>query len=98
MFVLGLLLILAGAVGVLSAVFSSSGTATFLGQDLSALAIFLLGVGSAMAVLWGLGIARFGAKRSMQHRRESKKLQELSDKLDKADDERRKDIDDNNAI
>jgi hypothetical protein len=95
MFVVGLLLILAGALGVLAAVFSSSETATLLGQDLSALTIFLLGAGSAAAVLWGLSIARYGAKRSMQHRRESKKLQELSEKLDAADAERRKD---NNSI
>lgn len=98
MFVLGLLLILAGALGVLAAVFSSSETAVFLGRDLSALTIFLLGVGSAVAVLWGLGIARFGAKRSMQHRRESKKLQELSEKLDRADADRRKDVDGNHTI
>lgn len=98
MFVVGLLLILAGALGIVAAVFGSSGSATLLDQDLNALTIFLLGVASGVAVLWGFGISKYGAKRSMQHRRESKKLQELSDKLDQADAERRKDVDDNTAI
>ena len=98
MFLVGVLLVLAGALLIVAAVFGSEGTAVFLSQDLSALAIFLIGIGSGVAILWGLSIARFGVKRSLQHRRESKKLQELSEKLDKADEERRKDIDDNTTI
>ena len=51
-----------------------------------------------MAVLWGWSIAKFGVKRSLQHRRESKKLEELSEKLDKVDEDKRRDVDDNNVI
>ena len=47
-----------------------------------------------MAVLWGYSITKFGIKRSLQHRRESKQLQELSEKLDQVDEEKRRDVDD----
>jgi hypothetical protein len=96
MFVVGLLLILVGALAILGAVFSSSETAVFLGQDLTALAIFLIGLGAGVAILWGYSISKLGIKRSLQHRRESKQLQELSDKLDKVDEEKRREIDDGN--
>jgi uncharacterized membrane-anchored protein YhcB (DUF1043 family) len=65
-----------------------------LDRDLDALTIFLLGLGAGVAVWWGISIARFGARRSLKHRRESKELQELSEKLDKADEERRREVDD----
>ena len=94
MFMVGVLLILAGALAIVAAVFGSEGTATMLDRDLNALTIFLLGLGSGVAVWWGISIARFGARRSLKHRRESKELQELSEKLDKADEERRREVDD----
>ncbi len=98
MFVVGLLLILFGALAIVAAMFGSDGTADFLGQELSPLAIFLIGLAAGVAILWGYSIAKFGVHRSIQHRRESKKLQELSEKLDKVDEQKRRDIDDNNAI
>ena len=94
MFMVGVLLILAGGLAIVAAVFGSEGTATLLDRDLNALTIFLLGLGSGVAVWWGVSIARFGARRSLKHRRESKELQELSEKLDKADEERRREVDD----
>ncbi len=94
MFVAGLLLILLGALAILAAVFGSDGTASFLDQDISALAIFLIGLGSGVAILWGLSLTRFGVRRSLRHRRESKQLEELSDKLDKVDEDKRRDVDD----
>jgi hypothetical protein len=94
MFVVGLLLVLFGALAVVAAVFGSEETAVFLGQDLDALVIFLIGLAAGVAILWGYSIAKFGVKKSMQHRRESKQLQELSEKLDKADEERRREVDD----
>ena len=98
MFVVGLLLILLGALAIVAAMFGSSESAEFLGQDLSAFAIFLIGLAAGAAILWGYSIAKLGIKRSLQHRRESKKLQELSEKLDKVDEDKRRDVDDNNVI
>jgi hypothetical protein len=94
MFVAGLLLVLLGALGILGALFGSDGTAEFLGFELHAFWIFIIGLASGVAILWGYTIAKFGVKRSMQHRRESKQLQELSEKLDKVDEEKRREVDD----
>jgi nitrate reductase gamma subunit len=96
MFVVGLLLIIFGVLAILAAVFSSSETAVFLSQDLTALAIFLIGLAAGVAILWGISLVRFGAKRSLRHRRERKQLEELSDKLDKVDEEKRREVDDDN--
>ncbi|MBF4762390.1 hypothetical protein ISU07_04575 [Nocardioides islandensis] len=98
MFVIGLLLMLFGALAIVGALFASSGTAEFLGIDVSAFGIFLIGLGAGVAILWGWTISKFGVKRSLQHRRESKQLQQLSEKLDRVDEEKSKDVDDNNAI
>jgi len=94
MFVAGLLLILLGALAVLAAVFGSDGTASFLDQDLSAMTIFFIGLGAGIALWWGWSLARFGIRRALQHRRESKQLEELSDKLDKVDEDKRREVDD----
>ena len=64
MLILGLLLIAAGALVILTAVFSSEGTAAMLGNDLTALTIFLLGVGAGVAIMWGLWILKYGTARS----------------------------------
>ena len=98
MFVAGLLLILFGALAIVAAVFGSDGSAEFLGRDLTTFTIFLIGLASGVAILWGWSIAKFGVKRSLRHRRESKKLEELSEKLDKVDEDKRRDVDDNNVI
>ena len=98
MFVVGLLLILFGALAILAAVFGSEETAVFLGQDLSALTIFLIGLAAGIAILWGWSIAKYGVKRTIRHRRESKQLEELSEKLDKVDEEKRREVDDGNPI
>ena len=94
MFVVGLILILFGGLAIVAAVFGSEETAVFLGQDLDALVIFLIGLAAGVAILWGYSIAKFGVKRSFQHRRESKQLQELSQKLDRVEEEKRRDPDD----
>jgi hypothetical protein len=85
MVVLGLLLIAFGVVAILAALFSTSGTASFLGADLGARTIFLFGVAAGVAILWGFTISKLGARRSIRHRRESRRLQELSAKLDRRD-------------
>ena len=57
-----------------------------------------IGLGAGVAILWGYTIAKFGVKRSMQHRRESKQLQELSEKLDRVDEDKRRDVDDDRIL
>ena len=88
MLVVGLLLIAAGALAIVAAITSASGTVELLNTDVSALTLFLIGVGSGVAVLWGFGLTKFGTKRTLRQRRESRRLGELSDKLDKHESER----------
>ncbi len=91
---LGLLLILLGALAIVAVVLDvDSIRVELLGAEISALALFLLGVGSGVAILWGFGILKFGTKRSLKHRREQKELAELNAKLDRAEAEERKDDD-----
>lgn len=91
---LGLLLILLGALAIVVVVLDvDSIRVDLLGAEISALALFLLGVGSGVAILWGFGILKFGTKRSLRHRREQKELAELNAKLDRAEAEERKDDD-----
>jgi hypothetical protein len=89
MLILGLLLIAAGALAILAAVTTASGTVELLGTDLSALTIFLVGVGAGVAVLWGYTITKFGTRRSLKRRRESRRLSELSQQLERTGAERR---------
>lgn len=96
MVVLGLILVAAGALGILAAVLTADGTTELLGTDISALAMYLVGLGSGLAIWWGFTIGKFGTKRSLRQRRESKQLNELSEKLEKHEAERRDDGDDAN--
>jgi len=96
MVILGLLLITGGALLIAAAVFTveiTAGQLEVLGTEVGALTLFLLGVGAGIAILWGVAISKFGAKRSLAKRRESKKINELSEKLQHAESERRRDID-----
>lgn len=90
MVVLGLLLVLLGALAILAAVFDlDSTTVELVGLDLEALTVFFLGVAAGVAILWGIGLVKLGTKRSLQRRRESRKMHELSEKLDRVEAERR---------
>lgn len=91
MVILGLGLIGLGAIAILSAVFVSEGTAELLGMDMSALAIFLVGVAAGAAILWGFTILKYGTKRELKQRRERRELNKLSEKLDQAEAERNED-------
>ncbi|KRF37286.1 hypothetical protein [Nocardioides sp. Soil805] len=91
MVILGLLLIILGAIAILSAVFVSEGSGELLGVDMSSLAIFLVGVAAGAAVLWGYSILKWGTRRSLAHRRERKELTRLNEKLERVDSERRDD-------
>src|SRR3954463_5411699 len=93
--VFGLLLILLRALAVVAAVFTADGTGVeLLGVDVTALGLYLIGLGSGAAILWGFGITKWGTKRSLRQRRETKQLNELSEKLDRREAERRTDDDD----
>jgi hypothetical protein len=91
MVVLGLLLIAAGVIAILSAIFVSEGSAELLGIELTALGIFMVGVGAGAAVLWGFSLLKLGTRRELKARRERKELSELSKKLDEAESDRKKD-------
>ena len=96
MLVLGLILIAAGAIAIVAALGTAEGSVELLGTDISAMALFLIGVGSGVAILWGFGITKYGTRRSLRHRRESKQLSELSEKLDQREADRRdEDAEDN---
>jgi type VI protein secretion system component VasK len=95
MLILGLLLIALGALAIVCGLFATeidAGKIQFLGQDVSPAALFLIGVGSAVAIWWGLWIFKSGTKRSWARRKEQKRLEELSDKLDNVDERRRMDV------
>ena len=91
MVVLGLILIAAGALGIVAAVFTAEGSVELLGTDISALALYLVGLGSGLAIWWGFSIGKFGTKRTLRQRRESKQLNELHEKLEKHENDNRDD-------
>jgi hypothetical protein len=91
MVVLGLLLMALAALAVVAALFTAEGTVELLGADISARAIFFIGLGAGLAIFWGFGLSKWGTKRTLRHRRESKKLTEISDKLERHENERRDD-------
>ena len=83
MVVLGLLLMALGAVAVVGALFTAEGSAQLFGLDLSALAMFFVGLGAGLAIVWGFGFSKWGTKRTLRQRRESRKLDELQQKLER---------------
>jgi len=96
MVILGLVLIVVGALAIVSAVFGAEfdgDQLQYVNMDVSPLALFLIGVGSAVAIWWGLSIFRIGTKRSWARRKEQKRLTELSEQLDTVDAQRRRDVD-----
>src|SRR3954471_2711990 len=95
MVILGLILIVLGGLAIVCGLFATELDGTqlqFRGQDLSPAALFLIGVGSAVAIWWGLWLVKSGSKRSWARRKEQKRLQELSQKLDNVDEQRRMDV------
>jgi membrane-bound ClpP family serine protease len=100
MLLLGLILIALGALVIIAAVFTVEivggvgAEIELIGLEVTPLGLFLIGVASGVAILWGFDIFKWGTKRGLARRREQKKLNELSEKLDRADAERRHDIGD----
>jgi len=96
MVILGLVLILLGALAIMCGLFTSELDGTqlqFLGQDVSPVALFFIGVGAAVAIWWGLWIFKSGSKRSWARRKEQKRLEKLSEQLDSVEANRRLDVD-----
>ncbi|MCB8955324.1 MAG: hypothetical protein H6529_02455 [Nocardioides sp.] len=89
MVVLGLILMALGAVAIVAALFTAQGSVELLGTDISALAMFFVGLGAGLAILWGFGFSKWGTKRTLRQRRESKKLNELSEQLERREAEQR---------
>lgn len=96
MLVLGLVLVGLGALLIVAAIFTTedAGGLELLGTDVGALTLFLVGLAAGLAILCGLALAKLGAKRSLRSRRESRRLNKLSEKLDRVEAERRRDLDD----
>lgn len=69
-------------------------TTEILGINCSPEVIFLLGAVAAALILFGLWFMKIGAKQGWRHRKEQKKLNELSEKLERAESDRRRDDDD----
>jgi hypothetical protein len=96
MVILGLLLIALGALAIVSGVFGSEVVGShleFLGKEVSPVVLFLVGVGSSVAIWWGLWLLKAGSKRSWARRKEQKRLEQLSEKLDTVDARHRIDVD-----
>ena len=92
--VVGLLLMVLGALAVVAAVFTAEGTSVeLLGLDVSALGLFLIGLGSGVAILWGFSISKWGTKRNLRQRREARRLDELQSQLDRREAQQRRDGD-----
>lgn len=92
MVILGLVLIVLGALAILAGIVLTDvegGHVEFLGIEMSAAALFLIGVVAGLAVLWGFGILKYGTKRELKQRKESKRLNKLNEKLNKVEAERR---------
>ena len=102
MVVFGLVLVALGAVLVILGLFTSEvkfedneATVEIANVNLSTEGLFLAGVVAAALILVGLWVIKVGAKMSWKHRKEQKRLEELSEKLDKAEANRRRDDDEN---
>ena len=95
MVALGLVLVGVGVLLVLAGVFTAgdSGDASLLGIHLGATAVFLLGVFAGVAVVWGLGITRYGGRRQLKQRKEKRHLQKMAAKLEELERDERKDDD-----
>ena len=95
MVILGLGLLILGAIAILSAVFVSKdlpgGGGELLGFNVSTLESFFVGVAAGAAILWGFSILKWGTRRSLAHRKERKELTKLNEKLERVEAERRED-------
>jgi hypothetical protein len=86
MLLLGLLLIALAAAAVVAAVFATDSSGlTYLGFDVSALVLFLIGAGSVLALVVGAWLAKAGAKRDLRRRRETRRQAKESEERARAE-------------
>ena len=99
MVIFGLVLLVLGVLGILAGVFGTDYdtvegknqlTTEFLGINCGPEVIFLIGVASGLLVLAGLWFMKTGARQGWKRRKEQKRLNELSEKLDEVEAERRR--------
>ncbi|GAB7003504.1 hypothetical protein JCM18899A_09750 [Nocardioides sp. AN3] len=90
MLVLGLVLIVFGVLAVLAGLFTAGdrGEASLLGIHVGATSVFLVGLFAGLAILSGIWLTKRGTKRELRHRRDQRRLQELSAKLDEVEADR----------
>jgi hypothetical protein len=96
MVLLGLILVLLAGLAIVAALFTAQvngSNVEFLGVDVGPVALFLVGLGAGLAIWWGFWLFKSGSKRSLARRREQKRLNELSEKLDRVEADRRADVD-----
>lgn len=96
MLLLGLLIIAVGAVLLIGGIFAaevSGQQVELLGIDLSPMAFFLAGTAAGVLVLLGLWVSKAGARRELRQRKERKEMADLSEKLDRAEAGRRRELD-----
>ena len=80
MVIVGLLLIALAAAAILAAVFATDGSdLTYLGFDVAPLTLFLIGMGTVVALAFGTRLSRFGVKRGLRRRREDRRLAKEAD-------------------
>lgn len=99
MVILGLVVLLVGVILVLVGLFATGYDLNDSGRTVVAIfkndttpeVVFLLGVASALFVVLGLWLMKAGAKQGWKRRKEHKRLNELSQKLDDVEAERRRD-------
>ena len=98
MVILGLVLLVVGALGILGGLFNSAAQSadgnkpehvTYFGIDMNASTLFVIAVVSTLLVVLGLWLMKSGAKRGWKRRKEHKRLSELNEKLDRVEAERR---------
>jgi uncharacterized membrane protein len=97
MLILGLVVIGLGAALIVAAVFTadvSGGQLEIVGTEVGAVTLFVLGVAAGIAILFGFSLTKYGARRSLRQRREHQRLNELSEKLNRVEAERRGNEDD----
>ena len=101
MLILGLVVVGLGAALIIAAIFTaevSGGQLEIVGTEVGAVTLFVLGVAAGIAILFGSSITKYGARRSLRQRREHQRLNELSEKLNRVEAERRGDQDDTRPL
>ena len=99
MVIFGLLLLILGVLGLLAGLFGSDydvdgkdrRTTEIIGLNVDPEVLFLIGAISGALILIGLWLMKVGARQGWKRRKEHKQLTELSEKLDRAEADRRRD-------